>query len=375
MAVRSTDELREWLEEQSRETCVALIYRMAMRELPLSLVLNVHSGGDAIALIALRAAFTAGVYARNATSEVSAAGISASKIAYRTARDNAPSGNKVEEHVSRTLNTMSDASKVLEEHRDKAISAGIAKQYLCQNVMERELSNTKYLSDSVRQVFDDVEIEPIHLVTARISVSKALDDALSKELAGYELVLDAGVPWAFWAEWYAREMAGDPLPWKLQEQIALIPNEIWEAGPEAVAEEIERIEAEFELRARIEAVEADQVLVQQQRLGIGGNNPPEEIDDPVVAENAVILWDSIAGLREEVDANEPDAARVAYLIDRLGAALKAIMLWCGRKADLVVDTTIKWAIPAGGTGYLYFNPAKAEAVLKAAQAWLPFLAP
>ncbi len=189
-----------------------------------------------------------------------------------------------------------------------------------------------------------------------------------------ECLCSAGDTWSFWDRWFGGFLDGEPLNWTLQSEVALISDHVWQAGPEAVAGAIARIEAEFELRARIEAVEADQVLVQQQRLGIGGNNPPEEIDDPVVAENAVILWDSIAGLKEEVDADEPDAARVAYLIDRLGAALKAIMLWCGRKADLVVDTTIKSAIPAGGTGYFYFNPAKAEAVLKAAQAWLPFLA-
>lgn len=40
-------------------------------------------------------------------------------------------------------------------------------------------------------------------------------------------------------------MAGAPLPWELQEKVALIPNEIWEAGPDAVAAEIARIEAEF----------------------------------------------------------------------------------------------------------------------------------
>lgn len=29
-------------------------------------------------------------------------------------------------------------------------------------------------------------------------------------------------------------MAGDPLEWKLQETIALIPDDVWQAGPEAV---------------------------------------------------------------------------------------------------------------------------------------------
>ncbi|MCT4685167.1 MAG: hypothetical protein N4A39_15690 [Roseicyclus sp.] len=182
-------------------------------------------------------------------------------------------------------------------------------------------------------------------------------------------------PWAFWTKWFCATMAGDPLPWDLQEKIALIPDETWDSGPEAVAEEIARIEAAFELRQRIAEVEADQVSIADKRLGIGGNNPPEEIADPETAQQVVILWESIAGLKEQVEAEEPDAERVAVLIERLGAALRTVIAWCGRKGDLIVDTSIKWGIPAAGGGYFLVNPAKAEAVLKAAQAWLPFLAP
>lgn len=170
-------------------------------------------------------------------------------------------------------------------------------------------------------------------------------------------------------------MAGDPLPWDLQEQIALIPDKVWEAGPEAVAEEIARIEAEFDLRQRIAELEVDQALIKEKRLGMGGNNPPIEIDDRETVEQVIVLWESIKGLKEEVDADEPDTERVAGLIDRIAAALRFIIAWCGRKADLMIDTTIKWGVPAAGGGYFFLNPAKAESVLKAAQAWLPFLAP
>ena len=52
--------------------------------------------------------------------------------------------------------------------------------------------------------------------------------------------------YSFWRRWYEGFLNGDPLPWDLQEQIALIPDETWEAGPEAVAAEIEKIEAEFQ---------------------------------------------------------------------------------------------------------------------------------
>jgi hypothetical protein len=80
-------------------------------------------------------------------------------------------------------------------------------------------------------------------------------------------------------------------------------------------------------------------------------------------------------LKAEVEAEEPNADRVATLINSLSGALKAILVWYARKGDLGIDTMIKWGIPAAGGGYFIVNPAKAEAVLKAAQAWIPFLAP
>jgi hypothetical protein len=51
--------------------------------------------------------------------------------------------------------------------------------------------------------------------------------------------------WAFWKEWYQGFLEGAPIDWRLQRQVALIHNSIWHDGPEAIAAEIERIQAEF----------------------------------------------------------------------------------------------------------------------------------
>ncbi|WP_374015565.1 hypothetical protein [Phaeobacter sp. A36a-5a] len=48
-----------------------------------------------------------------------------------------------------------------------------------------------------------------------------------------------------WREWYKGFLDGKPLDWDLQRRVALIDDAIWDAGPEAVAAEIERIKAEF----------------------------------------------------------------------------------------------------------------------------------
>ncbi|WP_139837758.1 hypothetical protein [Roseovarius litorisediminis] len=54
------------------------------------------------------------------------------------------------------------------------------------------------------------------------------------------------------------------------------------------------------------------------------------------------------------------------------SGLAACLKWCARKGDLVVDTLIKWGIPAVGGGYLALNPDKVSALIEAVEAWLPF---
>ncbi|MEC8196530.1 MAG: hypothetical protein VX228_09470, partial [Pseudomonadota bacterium] len=50
---------------------------------------------------------------------------------------------------------------------------------------------------------------------------------------------------SFWQIWYDGFLNGEPIDWELQRRVALIDSETWNAGPEAVAHEIKRIEAEY----------------------------------------------------------------------------------------------------------------------------------
>jgi hypothetical protein len=46
----------------------------------------------------------------------------------------------------------------------------------------------------------------------------------------------------FWLRWWEGVVSGNPFSWDLQEKVALIPNEVWQEGPGAVAEAIHEIE-------------------------------------------------------------------------------------------------------------------------------------
>jgi hypothetical protein len=56
--------------------------------------------------------------------------------------------------------------------------------------------------------------------------------------------LDHDSHWEFWAAWLKNHVGRSNLDQKLLLQVSMINHEIWEAGPEAVATEIERIQAE-----------------------------------------------------------------------------------------------------------------------------------
>lgn len=182
----------------------------------------------------------------------------------------------------------------------------------------------------------------------------------------------AGKSGAFWREWYQGFLDGKPLDWELQRRVALIDDAIWEAGPEAVAQAIEKIRAKFNLEKQIEELKADLHRTSDNRRGIGGNMPPEKLDDAPIAQELVIVWQPLADLKDEIAKDDPSQTRLQEIIESLVAALKMGLAWCLRKGDLIVDTAIKWAVPAGG-GYLALNPEKLEAVIEAAKKLLGVL--
>jgi hypothetical protein len=51
---------------------------------------------------------------------------------------------------------------------------------------------------------------------------------------------------SFWHRWVQGALSGQQLNWDVQHAIALIPDEVWKAGPQAVMVEIEKIEAAYE---------------------------------------------------------------------------------------------------------------------------------
>ncbi|MGB3312817.1 MAG: hypothetical protein WBB85_00210 [Albidovulum sp.] len=184
-------------------------------------------------------------------------------------------------------------------------------------------------------------------------------------------VLENEAPtWRFWIEWVQSFRSGYPVDWDLQREVAAIPDEDWESGPEHIARIVAEISARHALHDRIRELENELARSSTSRLGIGGNNPPEPLSrETTVARELLIVWEPLQQLKQEARTNKPSRGKIERLIGILGSVLQNGISWCGTKADLAVDTTIKWAIPAGG-GYFALNPSKLEAVIEAAKKWL-----
>jgi hypothetical protein len=179
--------------------------------------------------------------------------------------------------------------------------------------------------------------------------------------------------WSFWRSWCQSFLDGKPLDLSVQRQVAMMKNSIWQAGPDAVAEEIEKILAKHDLEDRIKELEAELRRATVDRYGIGGNLPPTPLEVAPIAKELVIVWQPLEDIKGEIANGDPDPTLLKKIIEKLLTALRMGFSWCLAKGDLIVETGIKWAVPASGTGYLALNPDKLEAVIETAKRLLSVL--
>ena len=169
------DEFKNWLKEQSQETCVIIAMRAAVRMMPFAFRVTEYADQKKLALLTARAIITSGVAGTMPTPEVKKAAASAVRSA----------------------------------------------------------------------AFKDTEL-PFNALTYQPIWHKPSEpDWLVKSLTDSETCFD-DPNFSFWREFYQGALKGQPLDWALQQRVALIKDSIWEAGAEAVADEIGRIRKDFE---------------------------------------------------------------------------------------------------------------------------------
>lgn len=175
---------------------MAIAHQAALRVLPLATVVGAVSNGRALSLAMFRASLASGVAAVRQIPNI--------------------------RHAAR-----------------KAAAAANAGAFAAYAANAAALNAVDIAADAA--AFGDTKIPQSDLMAGAICLPQDLHNDICPVQTDPRNALQTGGSWAFWADWYAHALAGDPLPWTLQEAVALLPNEIWHAGPEAVAVAIEEV--------------------------------------------------------------------------------------------------------------------------------------
>lgn len=340
-------QLQRWLETQEVRVSQSIASRAALRTLPAAMAVVGQTlkniDGDRLLLVCARATLTSGVASTCAALDVervTTAALSAADSAAYFADDPSFSNAFVarcaaHSAISASSNFPSPAHYArFAVHSVQTSASPTAAAF----------DATVFQTATQWELFDAVLWPQEHAVQEFIEQWSVFDQRQDPK----------GI-WTFWKQWYRGMMEGVPLDWGLQLRVALIEDEIWKSGPEAVAREIERIQVKHELELEIAALrgqlaEAKQLSALPNRLH---NHPPEAVDDTIFAfrTDVTLVWDQLTELEEEVRKPQPSPSRLLKIAKWLSDKATAMALYCGSLADDWVRAGGKaFAITAGTAG-------------------------
>ena len=195
--------------------------------------------------------------------------------------------------------------------------------------------------------------------------------------------------WTFWTKWWDAAIAGKPLNWELQRDVALIDDDVWKAGPGEVAKAIAGIEEKFSLLDQIAELKKQLLPV----LSLGDitsatarqrahNHPPELIDATASLHRYVIvILKDLDEAEAELEKPEPSASVLTRIGQQLLDITARVISYCAVLSDVVLrkvaetiaTTGTKWAVgiiaadlvlPVGSF------KALADGLIEFAKAWL-----
>lgn len=140
-------------------------------------------------------------------------------------------------------------------------------------------------------------------------------------------------------------MSGQQLDWNLQETVALIPDEVWEAGPGAVAEAISTIEERLRLLGEVSAIKERLLQLQNEAIAEAApaerrahNHPPELIaaEEEAIRDVATLV-DALSSAEIELKKSTPAAPVLLRLVKTIRAVTLRLAAYCGGKVDVALN--------------------------------------
>ncbi|WP_299428669.1 hypothetical protein [uncultured Shimia sp.] len=240
-AFESLEQLEAWLRKQDISAIQAFSARAALRELP---ALTYFSDKDAkdmlgvnLILYCLRATLTCGVSSTQSRK---------TQRAMKAAADASAADARSTVIAAATSSLILDSEAALRATRAaRSISHAAATSAA---ISIRSASNSA-ISASSNSRLRDANVIAIQGTKAVYSRALWLEGKAGSESVRKWIEFlrepSSSRQWRFWHKWYQSMVEGKPLNWELQRRVALIEDDIWRAGPKAVAQAIHEIEQEL----------------------------------------------------------------------------------------------------------------------------------
>lgn len=335
MAHEISDErsLQAFLTDRSWEDCVSIAHRAAMRVVPTfgSLLPERWANGrdlDGLATIwSNLASSVTRMYSspalKSATSEASRMAITYSSVgASYAAAAASSSGSDAVKYAASACGTAASARGRISRVHD-AVWIGIR-------------SDCRAL-----EIGDDPFFLPLWVGDA----PKELVDDWTSLKGTWESI--GGPVWTFWIGWYENALEGRPQDWALLRDIALIPAEDWQGGPDRVHPIIEKMLIERERIRLLEQVlalttelhEARSIMAQPiASTAVRSHNmPPELVDAESEAQRAItIIWADLEEAKAELEKPFPEPSVLKRIGHKLTGVVSAFAEYAATLGDIAL---------------------------------------
>ena len=337
--IKDRDSLKEWLEDRSREECIQIATRAALRVLPLFWEWSLTESAQKHRITALP------VLRCLLISRLAGKGIDDTQADANVAAGAGADPSVVYEEIAHLAAIAAYTSARINLYAVDAAKEAVTAVNVAATAAGKEANIIGLTKIDCKALIDsEIKLEGLPLWHELENPLQSIWQAVKTE--GAE---QPGI-WAYWVQWYEDILAGNTPNWPLEQSIALIDNEFWRDGPEAVAEEIKRLQEQdyllnegHALREEIEGLTTRLADAETR----SHNKPPELVDaaEPMRREMTSI-GEQIRDAETELEKRTPDM----YRLRTIGLAIKASLLAISRYSGKIANVTIMAGAAAIGTG-------------------------
>ncbi len=164
--------------------------------------------------------------------------------------------------------------------------------------------------------------------------------------------------WAFWIDWYEKCLAGAPQDWEgLLTDIAVIPSDEWDKGPEHIAELIAQLQKKHEATAPRLAENTLRAI----QTAVARNGPALALQLDALAQLVEIELERIRGKNPEDDLAQQEREHLIAVFTRMReaiASMRALLPADGRLDDAGAQEMGGWAVVLAQAGEAWNSEAK-----------------